>query len=190
MVELSMTFHTQVVGANGQRQAMFIERMEGLADQILANFKLRSIDSFLIFSVSGLNAVPIEMAMGAKRAGLPVIAVTSIAETMAYEPRHPSGTRMIDHADVVIDMCTPLGDALSLVEGMEVPVGPGSTIAAAAIANELKVRTAEILVGRGHIPPVITSRRLVGDERSRTLFEGAYQEFARRYVQTLRTEVD
>lgn len=188
MIELSMTFHTQVAGANGQRQAMFIERMEGLAEQILANFNLRSIDSFLIFSVGGLNAVPIEMAMGARRAGLPVIAVVSMAETMACESGHTSGTRMIDHADVVIDLCTPLGDALCLVDGMDVPVGPGSTLAAAAIANELKVRTAEILVRRGQMPPVITSRRLVGDERSATLFEGAYLEFARRYVQTLRTD--
>lgn len=190
MVELSMTFHTQVVGANGQRQAMFIERVEGLADQILANFNLRPIDSFLVFSVSGLNAVPIEIAMGAKRAGLPVIAVTSLEDTNSVAPRHSSGTRLVDHADIVIDLCTPVGDALCLVEGMDEPVGPGSTVAAAAVVNELKHQTAELLVQRGCVPPVITSARLVGAERSKELFETAYLEFARRYAQTLRITYD
>src|SRR5437763_12322742 len=66
IVELSMTFHTQVVGANGQRQAMFIERVEGLAAQILANFELVPPDAMLVFSAGGLTAVPLEMAMGAR----------------------------------------------------------------------------------------------------------------------------
>src|SRR5918911_1459369 len=69
IVELSMTFHTQVVGANGQRQAMFIERVEGLAEQILASYDLRPPDAMLVFSAGGLTAVPIEMAMGARERG-------------------------------------------------------------------------------------------------------------------------
>src|SRR3954470_9635350 len=56
IVELSVTFHTQVVGANGQRQAMFIERMEGLAERILANYELRPTDVMMVFSVSGTSA--------------------------------------------------------------------------------------------------------------------------------------
>ncbi|WP_350274963.1 SIS domain-containing protein [Kribbella sp. HUAS MG21] len=188
IVELSMTFHNQVVGANGQRQAMFIERMPGLADQILANFRLRPVDSLLVFSVSGLNAVPIEMAAGARRAGLPVIAVTSLAETRAAEPRHPSGTRLTDHADVVIDLCSPVGDALCRVDGVAEPIGPVSTFTAVAVVNEIKVRTARILAADGIVPPVITSSRLVGDDRSTELFEAAYDEFARRAAGTLRAE--
>ena len=62
MVELSMTFHTQIVGANGQRQAMFIERVEGLSEAILANFSFRPTDVMMVFSVGGVTAVPIEMA--------------------------------------------------------------------------------------------------------------------------------
>ncbi|WP_206341380.1 sugar isomerase domain-containing protein [Streptomyces ureilyticus] len=187
LVELSMTFHTQVVGANGQRQAMFIERVEGLADQILANFRLRPSDSMFIFSVSGLNAVPIEMAMGAKKAGLPVIAATSLQETNAAEPRHPSGSRLADHADVVIDLGSPVGDAICHVDGLDVPVGPVSTFTAIAVVNEIKVRVAELLAERGAMPPVITSSRLVGADRSNELFEGAYLEFARRSAAALRT---
>src|SRR5882757_167384 len=66
IIELSMTFHTQVVGANGQRQAMFIERVPGLAETILSNFEFRATDVMIVFSASGLSAVPIEMATGAR----------------------------------------------------------------------------------------------------------------------------
>src|SRR5215813_7701818 len=94
IVELSMTFHTQVVGANGQRQAMFIERVEGLAETILSNFDLGPPDVMMVFSAGGLSAVPIEMAIGARRRGLAVIAVTSRAQSMAAAPTHSSGTRL------------------------------------------------------------------------------------------------
>src|SRR5436309_4853380 len=62
IVELSVTFHTQVVGANGQRQAMFIERVPGLAATILSNFDLDPHDLMVVFSASGLSALPVEMA--------------------------------------------------------------------------------------------------------------------------------
>jgi uncharacterized phosphosugar-binding protein len=186
IVELSMTFHTQVVGANGQRQAMFIERIEGLAETILANFELGPPDVMIVFSASGLTAVPIEIAMGAKTRGLPVVAVTSVAQSRAGEAIHPSGTRLLDHADIVLDLCTPPGDALVELEGIETPVGPGSTIAAVALANELKVQTAALLLERGALPPVLTSAAVVGSEESRRLFDAAYAEHARRASRALR----
>src|SRR5688572_1094288 len=102
MAELSMTFHTQVAGSNGQRQAMFIERVEGLAEQILANFHFDPRDLMIVFSASGVSAVPIEIAVGARERGMSVVAVTSVAQTKASSSRHSSGTRLIDHADVVI----------------------------------------------------------------------------------------
>jgi uncharacterized phosphosugar-binding protein len=186
MVELSMTYHTEVVGSNGQRQAMFIERVEGFADTILANFALRPVDSMLVFSASGLNAVPIEIAMGARKNGLKVVAVTSLAESLGGAPRHSSGTRLCDHADVVIDLCTPIGDAMCTVDGLDVPVGPGSTLAAVAIANSIKVRTAALLTARGAMPAVLTSSQLVGADRSNRLFEDAYLDHAERSAAVLR----
>jgi uncharacterized phosphosugar-binding protein len=185
IVELSMTFHTQVVGANGQRQAMFIERMEGLGEVVLRNFDLRPPDAMMVFSASGLSAVPIEVARGARQRGLAVIAVTSLAATEAGESSHSSGSRLRDHADVVLDLCTPPADALVAIDGLETPVGPGSTIAAVALANEVKVRTAARLVERGSLPPVITSASVVGTEESRRLFDAAYAEHARRAARVL-----
>jgi len=190
IVELSTTFHTQVVGANGQRQAMFIERTEGLAEVILSNFRLGPPDAMIVFSASGLSANPIEMAIGARRRNLPVVAVTSLAQSHAGAPTHSSGTRLADHADVVIDLCTPPADALVDVPGLATPVGPGSSIAAIAVANELKVQTAERLVARGAMPPVLTSATVVGPEESARLFDAAYAEHARRLARALTGDGD
>jgi len=185
LVELSMTFHTQVVGANGQRQAMFIERVPGLAEVILSNFTFGPSDVMVVFSASGLTAVPVEMARGARHRGMRVIAVTSVAQSMSAEPAPEVGSRLLDEADLVIDLCTPTGDAMVRIEGLDTPVGPGSTITNVAIVNSIKVRTAQLLVDRGALPPVITRASEVGAGRSRELFEAAYDEYARRIARVI-----
>ena len=185
MVELSMTFHTQIVGSNGQRQAMFIERTPGLAEVILDNFTFSPADVMIIFSASGLTAVPVEMARGSRSRGLRVIAVTSVAQSMSGEPSAETGARLLDEADLVIDLCTPHADALVTVDGLETPIGPGSTISAVAIVNAIKVRVAELLTERGAMPPVITRSSVVGHERSREYFDQAYREHARRIARAI-----
>ena len=185
MVELSRTFHTQVVGSNGQRQAMYIERMPGLAEVILDNFAFGPSDVMVVFSAGGTTAVPVEMARGARARGLRVIAVTSVAQSMSSEPEPSTGRRLLDEADLVIDLCTPDADALVAIDGLDTPVGPGTTITAVAIVNSIKVRTAQLLVERGAMPPVITRASVVGADRSRTLFETAYREHARRIARAL-----
>jgi uncharacterized phosphosugar-binding protein len=184
--ELSMTFHTQVVGANGQRQAMFIERVEGLADQILENWILKPQDMLIVFSVNGKSAVPLEMSRGARAAGIKTIAVTSIAQNKDGKPTHSSGTTLIDHVDLAIDLCTPIGDALVDIPGLETRVGPGSTVTAIAIVNEIKVQTADLLVRSGRKVPVITSSSVIGAEKSKKLFDSAYAEHARRISSRLK----
>jgi uncharacterized phosphosugar-binding protein len=164
IVELSMTFHTQV---------------------ILANYELRPTDMMIVFSASGLSTVPIEMALGAKERGLTVVAVTSVAQSQAGEPSHAAG-RLLDVADVVLDLGTPPADALIEIEGLETPVAPGSTLAAVALVNEIKAQTARRLVERGAMPPVITSAAVVGRDESARLFDEAYAEHARRYARALR----
>jgi uncharacterized phosphosugar-binding protein len=186
IAELSMTFHTEIAGANGQRQAMFIERVPGLAEVVLANFKLRSTDAIMIFSASGRNAVPLETAIIARKAGLKVIAVTSVAEAHSVPATHESGTVLADNADVVIDLCTPLGDAVISIDGWENKVGPTSTVANAAIVNTIKVLTAQKLADRGIELPVLTGAQVVGSERSAQLFEAAYLEHARRKADVLK----
>jgi uncharacterized phosphosugar-binding protein len=186
MAELSTSFHTQVVGNNGQRQAMFLERVSGLSETILSNFSLGPPDVMVVFSASGRGAAAVEMAQGARQRGLKVIAVTSLAEAMAEPPTHASDTRMHEHADVVLDLGTPPGDALTTVDGWTEPVGPGSTVINVAAVNCIKVRTAELLAAEGVRLPVITSASLVGAARSDELFSAAYDEHVRRAARVLR----
>src|SRR5689334_3311738 len=94
IVELSLTFHNQVVGANGQRQAMFLEHVEGLGKAIMRNFVFAEPDSFIIFSNSGVNEIVIEVALEAKARNLPVIAVVSLDHCLASAPKHSSGKRL------------------------------------------------------------------------------------------------
>src|ERR1700690_1339138 len=185
MVELSVTFHTQVVGTNGQRQAMFIERVPGLAEVILSNFQFGAHDVMMVFSASGLTALPVEMARAARARGLRVIGVTSVAQSMSGEAQPAAGARLLEVVDLVLDICTPPADAMVTIGSLETPIGPGSTIGAVAIVNAIKVRTAELLVARGAMPPVITRSSVVGEARSKALFEEAYKEHARRLAREI-----
>ena len=174
MAELSMTFHTQVAGSNGQRQAMFIERIEGLGDKILENFSFAPTDVMVVISHSGTTAVPIDIARGARERGLKTVVITSIQHSMVGTSGHSSGRRLLDFGDLVLDLGTPVGDAMVKLDGLDTPVGPGSTVSGVAIINEIKVRTAEILVARGVDIPVLTSGAVIGEARSAELFERAY----------------
>ncbi len=180
IVELSLTFHNPVVGANGQRQAMFLEHVEGLGKAILRNFVLEPPDSFIVFSNSGVNEVVVEVALEAKAKGLPVIGVVSVDHCLSAEPKHSSGKRLIDVVDVVLDNCTPAGDAMVEIGGLEDPVGPGSTIGHAAITNALKCLVADRLTRLGKPPIVLTSSHFLGAERSKERFDACYDDYRAR----------
>ncbi len=180
IVELSMTFHNPVVGANGQRQAMLIEKMEGLGETILQNFVFRPYDSFLIFSNSGVNNVVMDVAIGAKARGMKVMSVVSLEHCLATLPKHASQKRLPDVCDVTIDNCTPAGDSMVTIEGLDYPVSPGSTLAYAVIVNAMKAAIAEKLTQAGHPPLVLTSSVLIGSEKSAEIFERTYDDYRAR----------
>ena len=180
IVELSLTYHNLVVGSNGQRQAMFLEHVEGFGQVILRNFVFNPPDCFLLFSNSGVNEVVIDVALEAKRLGMPVLAVVSVEHCAATPAAHSSGKKLTDIADILMDNCTPGGDALVRVAGLEDPVGPGSTIGAAAVTNALKCRIAEKLVELGKPPIVLTSSYFIGSEASRKRFDDCYDDYRAR----------
>jgi len=179
IVELSLTHHTQVVGANGQRQAMWLERVEGFGEVILRNFNFGPADAMLVFSNSGVNGVVLDVALGAKRRGMPVITVVSLAHCLATPPKHSSGKRLPDVADVTIDNGSPAGDAMVRIDGLDDPVGPGSTIGFAAVANALKAQVADGLVRRRQPPLVLSSSLIIGGAAA-ARFDACYDEHARR----------
>ena len=180
IVELSMTNHTQVVGANGQRQAMWIERQEGLGQIILRNFVFRDYDTMLMFSTSGSNGVVVDVALGAKEQGLKVVAVVALAYARMLKSGHSSGKRLIDIADIVIDNCAVPGDAMVEVPGVDVPVGPGSTLGNTVIVNVMKCLIAEDLAARGQPPLVLAGAWKMGEEASKRRFDDAYDDHRER----------
>jgi uncharacterized phosphosugar-binding protein len=144
IVELSMTFHNPVVGANGQRQAMFIENVTGLAERILRNFALSPKDSALVISSSGCNAVPIEMAAEFQQRGIKVVAIITAKHAAAARANIHSGKKLVDYADLVLDAGAPVGDAMVKIDGLETPVSPGSTVGGCLLVNAIK---AEVVSG-------------------------------------------
>jgi uncharacterized phosphosugar-binding protein len=180
IVELSLTFHNPVVGANGQRQAMFLENVAGLADRILRNFVLDPRDTALVISSGGCNIVPIEMALGFKRAGVRTVALTSLDHARANNSRHASGQRLDQVCDLALDTGAPPGDAMVRIDGLPTPVSPGSTVGGCMVINCVKAEIAERLTRAGQPPTVLTSAVHLGVERAAAQFEAAYDEHARR----------
>ena len=183
IAELALSNHVGVVGPNGLRQAMYLEKVPGFARVILQQFKIHPGDSFLIFSSTGINGTVIELALLVKAMGLPVVAVTSLQHTAATPSRHPSGRKLAEIADITIDNCSPPGDAATEIEGVPFKVGPVSSIGAIAVVNALKTRTAELLVERGVVPTVLTSPHFVGSDVGAEQLERVYEEYFRRVKQ-------
>ncbi len=180
IVELSLTFHNLVVGANGQRQAMFLENVSGLAARILRNFALQPTDCALVVSSSGCNVVPVEMAEEFQRRGVKVVSLVSRLHAKASTTRHPGGKKLTDFSDLVLDTGAPVGDAMVKIEGLETPVAPGSTVGGCLVVNAVKAELAALLTAAGQPPKVLTATALVGAEKATALFESAYDEHARR----------
>jgi len=180
IVELSLTFHNLVVGANGQRQAMFLENVPGLAERILRNFDLSPEDSALVISSSGCNVVPVEVAQIFKGRGIKTVAIISRRHSEVTGSRHPSGKKLQDFADLTLDTGAPAGDAMVRVAGLETPVSPGSTVGGCLLVNCMKAEVALRLTRAGHPPTVLTGSAVVGAERATEMFEAAYDEHARR----------
>ena len=180
IVELSLSFHNLVVGANGQRQAMFLENVPGLADRILRNFDLKEIDTALIISSSGCNVVPIEMAEIFQQKKIKVVAVVTSSHLKASTSKRSDGKKLSDFADLILDTGAPAGDSMIYVDGLETPVAPGSTLGGVFIINSIKARLAEILTQQNHPPKVLTAGCVIGTEKATALFEAAYDEHAHR----------
>jgi uncharacterized phosphosugar-binding protein len=178
IVELSLTFHNLVVGANGQRQAMFLENVTGLAERILRNYILHEMDTAIVISSSGTNIVPIEMAELFQQNKIKVIAIITNQHSYASESKRQDGKKLSDFADLILDTGAPVGDAMIWVHGMESPVAPGSTIGGVAIVNCIKAELAQLLTDKGKPPIALVAGNIAGKEKATAIFESAYDEHA------------
>jgi uncharacterized phosphosugar-binding protein len=131
-------------------------------------------DVFLIASNSGVNGSVVGMALMAKEKGHDVIAVTSLQHTAQVRPRHPSGRRLSEIADVVIDNLAPSGDATLALPG-GVAVGSVSSITSAFIAQLLTIGVAERMNGDGQVPPLYLSANIPGGDEHNHALEKKYE---------------
>lgn len=186
IVELSLTYHNNVVGANGQRQAMFLENVPGLAERILRNFGLDKRDTALVVSSGGCNIVPIEMAELFQKKGIKVVALVTKEHLEKSESKRSDGKKLSDFADLVLDSGAPAGDSMVNVPGLETPVSPGSTAGGIMIINSIKAEVAGILTAAGQPPTVLTANCVIGADKAKQLFEKAYDEHAHRVAELYR----
>ena len=186
IVELSLTYHNNVVGANGQRQAMFLENVTGLAEKILRNFGLDKKDTALVVSSSGCNIVPIEMAELFQKKGIRVVALVTKDHLAASNSKRADGKKLSDFADLVLGSGAPAGDSMIMVPGLDTPVSPGSTTGGIMIINAIKAEVAGILTAAGKPPKVLTANCVAGAEKAKQLFESAYDEHAHRLSELFR----
>jgi uncharacterized phosphosugar-binding protein len=180
IVELGLTFHNLIVGPNGLRQSLHLEKTPGYAEQILRNFAFGPRDVMIVISTSGIREVIVEMAEGARRRGLKVIGVVSAAHCAQATPAHPSGRKLADVADVVLDNGAPVGDSLLALEGCRNKTGPFSTVGGAMLMNLLRCEVAQRLLDRGIEPVFLPSHQFVGSRSVEEQLEYFYAQYARR----------
>ena len=156
----------------GAMKSTGVERLQGYAKILLDYYDIGQDDVLIVVSNSGRNALPIEMAMGARERGAKVIAITSIEFSSKFPSRHPSGKRLYDVADIVIDNHVPPGDALLEVEGIKTKIAPVSTIVNSAILHSIMAEAAKMLVDEGIEPPIWLSANVPGgDEYNKKYLE-------------------
>ncbi len=139
-----------------------LEHVAGLADAVLGASPVQAGDVLVVISLSGRNALPVEMALKARERGLKVIGVTSVAYTAATTSRHASGTFLKDHCDVVLDSRIPVGDAELTVESIAAPFAPASTVVTSALLQAVMATAAGALAERGAEPPLLRSANVDG----------------------------
>jgi uncharacterized phosphosugar-binding protein len=147
-----------------------VERLPGHGLAILAHYNVQPGDVIIVISNSGINHLPLEIAMKCKEIGLTVIALTSKKHSATVEPRHPGGKRLMEIADIVIDNQVIRGDAILPLSDERFKVGASSTILGAFIIQAITARASEIMLDKGFTPPLLISANAPGgDEHNRTI---------------------
>lgn len=147
--------HLRVGGEGSVHQFRYLQGAEGYGQAILDSYPIHDGDAFVISSHSGVNRVVVEVALAVKDAGHPLIAITSREHSSKAAPRHASGKRLSDLADVVLDNHAPFGDAVLALPDLEQRVAAVSTSLAMALVGALVATTAEGLLARGVQPLVL-----------------------------------
>ncbi|SDE49209.1 Uncharacterized protein, contains SIS (Sugar ISomerase) phosphosugar binding domain [Paenibacillus sp. UNCCL117] len=145
-----------------KKKRVFMDEVAGLPAFIVGKSKMMPGDVLMIGSVSGINILPVEMALYAREMGITVIALTSVEYSGFLKPMHPGGKRLYEACDIVLDNCSGIGDTVVQVEELGQGLCPSSGIAAAYIMWALQTRVVELLLARGKQPSVYISNHMPG----------------------------
>ena len=144
----------------GAQRSGVMEKVSGVSDVIYDSYNIQPGDIMIITSNSGRNAMPIEMAMRCQKEGIYVIAMTNLEQSRNTTSRHPSGKRLFECVDCVIDTCVPAGDATLDLEGIK--TGPASSIVTMFLINTIVSEAIKIVLSHGKRPYVFQSQNVDG----------------------------
>ncbi len=146
----------------GALESTRAERESGLALELIKKEDVRAEDASIIISNSGRNAAPVEMALEMKKRGVKIIAITNVEQSRDSKPRHTSGKKLFEIADISIDNCVPEGDALVAIDGLASRTGASSTVGGSAIIHSIVIEALNELIQKGVKPSVLPSANLEG----------------------------
>ena len=153
-----------------------LERVPGLGKIILTQNHVSAGDVLILHSVSGRNTVPVEMAIEARAMGVHTVCITNLEYSNAVTSRHPTGKRLFEVCDLVIDNCGVTGDAAVKLNGLEERIGPTSTTVGAALLNAIVIEAVEQMIADGIVPPVFMSANIDGGDRHNALIFEEYKD--------------
>ena len=162
LVQIHAILESSMIGTTEIVKSAYMEKLEGTGSILCDYHRIAPPDALIAISNSGNNAMPIDVAIEARKRGVKVIAVCSVKYAESLKARHSSGKKLLDVSDVVIDNCGQIGDTCLSLEGLEQGLGPTSTITGAFITNSVLVQAAANLQEMGIEPMVYWSGNLEG----------------------------
>lgn len=163
--------------AVARKKQAFMDEIEGLPRYILDKSDMLPGDVLLLGSVSGINMLPVGLALEARARGITTIALTAVEYSRFLRPAHPSGKRLFEVCDHVLDNCAPVGDTLVEVAELDQGICPASGIAASYVMWALQAEVVEALLERGKTPHVYVSNHMPGAEQRNKDAWAAYEEY-------------
>jgi len=180
MIELPLSFFTNIVGGMSVQNFVFLEKVEGYGSEIMKGYKFDRRDCMWLFSHTGINAVNIDVALEAKKQGMKVIVYGSAKEAEGKKPRHSSGKNLFELADLVVDTCVPIEDACVNVKNHFDKVGPVSTMAFVTTVWMTITSIAEILAEKNVKLYIHPSHNVPGDATAKDRLSEALMEYKNR----------
>jgi len=157
-------------------KSSLLERREGLAEEILSRYQVKRGDVMIVFSNSGRNAVPVDIAELCKAKGVSVIALTNLNQSTNSTSRAKSGKKLYEVADIVIDNFGSAGDACVKLEDSSKLIGPTSTVAGAIIVNLILIETVDCMNKMGYECEVFVSSNVDGGDKINEAFINKYKD--------------